>query len=273
MLGIAAAEEGVWGPYTITGLYTDADCKNQIAQSTGFWFGDLKNTVHLDSCIPNVLGLPSVFTCEEPGVIREVNYKDDKCATAPTLNFTFRQNSCNMYADKGVYFLAKWHVGCSTEDPAAAQQETTTFMAMALEKKATLVVAGSAAASGASFTCPSKMQGASPGFTCTMTMTCLSAGQARSTTTCAFQGTNMDPHSNDQPTNGIPCDQYLGMVKPMMCANNEFIATALEDFKEPGQAWTNTLLVAGSAGASGALVMFALLRSRRFTVREPVLLG
>merc|ERR1719162_1094941 len=83
------------------------------------------------------------------------------------------------------------------------------LMAMALEKKATLVVAGSAAASGASFTCPSKRQRASPGFTCTLTMTCLSAGQARSTTTCAFQGTNMDPHSNDQPTNGIPCDQYL----------------------------------------------------------------
>merc|ERR1719162_2462846 len=76
------------------------------------------------------------------------------------------------------------------------------------------------------FTCPSKMQGASPGFTCTTTMTCLSVGQARSTMACAFQGTNMPPHSNDQSTNGVPCDQYLGMVKPMMCADNQFMATA-----------------------------------------------
>merc|ERR1711865_60555 len=143
------------------------------------------------------------------------------------------------------------------------------IMAMALEKKATLVVAGSAAAS---FTCPAAMKG-SPGLKCTTTMTCLSAGQARSTIACAFQGTNMDPQVTDQPTNGVPCDQYLGMVKPMMCANNEFMATSLEGFKEPGQAWTNTLLVASIAGASGALLMFALLRSRRFTVREPVLLG
>jgi len=134
--------------------------------------------------------------------------------------------------------------------------------------------AGATKLVAAGFTCP--MQGEQPqGMKCTVTTTCLSLAKSKMTTTCTYNGIEMDPITNyqDMP-NPLHCDQsYMDMMKPMMCANNELMMMAMEGFKEPNQAWTTLLVVAGSAGASGALMMLALLRAWRFTARGPVLLG
>jgi len=161
--------------------------------------------------------------------------------------------------------------------PAGCLGNRLIMMAMESSKEpdqagTTMLVA--AGIGGASFTCPS--QGEQPqGMKCTLTTTCPSLAKSKMTTTCTYNGIEMDPITNYQDIpNPLHCDQsYMDMMKPMMCANNELMMMAMEGFKEPNQAWTTLLVVAGSAGASGALMMLALLRAWRFTARGPVLLG
>jgi len=105
-------ESEILGPYVITGFYSDANCVQQLPQESGYWFGELTYTVVLGACVQNAAGIPSVLTCEAPGVIREVNYEGGTCDTTPTLNHTIKQGACNPHKP-GSYFKADWSSGCS----------------------------------------------------------------------------------------------------------------------------------------------------------------
>merc|ERR1740139_1793786 len=190
----------------------------------------------------------------------------ERCLTAdPTFN---DWSKSDMVCDQSLLDMLQ---------PMSCLNNQLIMMAMESSKEpdqagTTMLVA--AGIGGASFTCPSQGE-QPPGMKCTLTTTCPSLAKSKMTTACTYNGIKMDPITAYQDIpNPLHCDQsYMDMMKPMMCANNELTMMTMEALKEPNQAWTTLLVVAGSAGASGALMMLALLRAWRFTARGPVLLG